>query len=65
MTRKVASLDRSGPDNHPGEGSGVFPVLARPQRPRPELCCGDVGKGPWGQAEAAVRAPGPVWSTSS
>lgn len=65
VTGKRASLERSGPANHPGEGSGVFPVLSRPQRPRPELCCGDAQQGPRGQAEAAVRAPGPVRSRSS
>lgn len=39
-----------------------LPGLSRPQRPRPELCCGDVEETPGGQAEAALGAPGPVSS---
>lgn len=65
VTRKGANLDRSRPDNQPGQGPGVFPVLSRPRRSRTELCCGDAEERPWGQAEAAVMAPESVRSRSS
>lgn len=48
-TRKGTSLGGSRPGTHAGEGPGVFLVLSRPPRSRPELCCTDTKEGPWEQ----------------